>query len=67
VEAILESIGSRVPCVPITLTIYIFKNILRKSDCCFLLFLLLELGLCLCDYLLLGSLKEDYFLTFSRV
>ena len=38
---------------------------LRNSDCCFLLFLLLEVELCLCDYLLLGLLK-DYLLAFSR-
>ena len=36
-------------------------EILRNSDCCFLLFL------CLCGYLLLGLLEEDYFLAFSRV
>jgi hypothetical protein len=39
----------------------------RESDCCFLLFLLLEVELCLCCYLLLGLLEEDYFLAFSRV
>ena len=38
-----------------------------SSDCCFLLFLLLEVELCLCGYLLLSLLKEDYFLAFSRV
>ena len=40
---------------------------LRKSDCYFLLFLLLEVKLCLCGCLLLGLLEEDYFLAFSRV
>ena len=39
---------------------------LRKSNCCFLLFLLLELVFCSCGCLLLGLLK-DYFLAFSRV
>ena len=38
----------------------------KKNDCYFLLFLLLEVELCLCGYLLLGFL-EDYFLVFSRV
>ena len=45
------------------------NKILRKSNCYFcyfLLFLLLEVELCLCAYLLLGLLK-DYFLAFSRV
>ena len=40
-------------------------EILRNSDCCFLLFLILVLYLC--GYLLLGFLKEDYFFAFSRV
>jgi hypothetical protein len=38
--------------------------ILRKSNCCFLLFLLLESAFCSCDFLLLDLLK-DYFLAFS--
>ena len=41
-------------------------EILRKNNCCFLLFLFLEVELCLSGYLLLGLLK-DYFLAFSRV
>ena len=40
---------------------------IKESDCYFLLFLLLEMELCLCAYLLLGLLKEDYFLAFPRV
>ena len=40
-------------------------EILRNNDCCFLLFLMLFLYLC--GYLLLGLLKEDYFLAFSRM
>jgi hypothetical protein len=40
---------------------------LRKNDCWFQLFLLLEVELCLCHYLLFGLLKGDYFLAFSRV
>jgi len=43
------------------------RDIFLKSDCSFLLFLLLEVELCLCGYLVLGLLKEDYFLDFSRV
>jgi hypothetical protein len=38
-----------------------------NSDFCFLLFLLLEVELCVAIYLLLGLLKEDYFLAFSKV
>ena len=38
---------------------------LRNSDCCSLL--LLMLFLCLCGFLLLDLMKEDYFLAFSRV
>jgi hypothetical protein len=38
--------------------------ILKKTDWCFLLVLLLKLELFLCGYLLLGLLKEDYFLLF---
>jgi hypothetical protein len=37
-----------------------------EGDCCFLLFLLLGVELCLCGYLLLGLLK-DYLLAFLRV
>jgi hypothetical protein len=40
---------------------------LRNSNCCFLLFLLFDVDLCFCSYLLLDLLKEDYFLAFSRV
>jgi hypothetical protein len=40
------------------------KRFLRENNCFLLLFLLLEVGLCLCAYLLLGLLKEDYFLDF---
>jgi hypothetical protein len=40
-------------------------EILSKSDCYLLLFLLLEMELCLCGNLL-GCL-QDYFLAFSRV
>jgi hypothetical protein len=40
---------------------------IKGNDCCFLLFLLLEVELCLCGYLLFGLLKEDYFVAFSRV
>jgi hypothetical protein len=40
-------------------------KILRNSDCCFLLFLMFFLWLY--GYLLLGLLKEVYFLAFSRV
>ena len=40
-------------------------DILRNKDCCFLLFLMLCLYLC--GYLILGLLRENYFLTFSRV
>ena len=36
-----------------------------KEKCCFLLFLLLELGFCSSGCLLLGLLK-DYFLAFAR-
>jgi hypothetical protein len=39
----------------------------KKNDCHFLLFLLLEVELCLCGYLLLVLLKDDCFLPFSRV
>ena len=39
--------------------------ILRKSNCCFLLFLLLELAFCFCGCLLFGLLR-DYFLACSR-
>jgi hypothetical protein len=39
---------------------------IKENYCCFLLFLLLELELCLCVYLLLGLLK-DYFLAFSKM
>ena len=39
---------------------------LKKSNCCFVLFLLLKLGFCSCGCLLLGLLK-DYYLAFSRV
>jgi hypothetical protein len=38
---------------------------IKKSDCYFLLFLLLEVELCFCGFLLLGLLKD--FLLFSRV
>ena len=38
---------------------------LRKSNCCFLLFLLLKLALCSCGCLLLGLLR-DYLLAFPR-
>jgi hypothetical protein len=41
--------------------------ILRNSDFCFLLFLLLQVKLRLCGYLLLALLKENSFLAFSRV
>jgi hypothetical protein len=40
-------------------------EILRKNNCCFLLFLLLKLAFCSCGCLLLGLLK-DYFLAFPR-
>ena len=40
-------------------------EILRKSNCCFLSLLLLELAFCSCGCLLFGLLK-DYFLVFSR-
>ena len=40
-------------------------EILRKSNCCFLLFLLLKLAFCSCGSLLLGLLR-DYLLAFSR-
>jgi hypothetical protein len=39
---------------------------IRKSDCYSMLFLLLEVELCLSGYLLLGLLK-DYFLAFFLV
>jgi hypothetical protein len=38
---------------------------IKENNGCFLLFLLLQLGFCSYDYLLLGLLK-DYFLAFSR-
>jgi hypothetical protein len=38
---------------------------LRKGNCCFLIFLLLKLAFCYCGCLLLGLLK-DYFLAFPR-
>ena len=37
---------------------------IKECDCCFLLFLLLEVELCLYDYLLLG-LSKDYTFAFS--
>jgi hypothetical protein len=37
-----------------------------KSDCFSLLFMLLEVEICLYAYILLGMLR-DYFLAFSRV
>ena len=40
---------------------------IRNSDCCFLLFLLLEVELCLCGSLLLGFLKENCFSAFSKL
>ena len=39
---------------------------IKKNDCCFLLFLLLEVELCFCGYLPF-CLFRDYFLDFSRV
>ena len=45
--------------------VHCYEEILRKSNCCFLLFLLLDFKFCSCGYVLLGLLK-DYFLAFSR-
>ena len=42
-------------------------EVLKKSDCYFLVFFLLKVELCSCGCLLLGLLKEGYFLAFSRV
>ena len=39
-------------------------EILKKSDCCFLVLLLLKVELCLCGYLLIGLLMKITFLLF---
>ena len=41
------------------------RYLLSTIDCCFLLFLLLKVELCLCGYIL-ALLKEDYFLAFFQ-
>jgi hypothetical protein len=64
-----QNVGSCLYIQSVSLCLFIGELsplILRKSNCCFLLFLLLELEFCSCGYLLLGLLK-DYFLAFSRV
>jgi hypothetical protein len=65
-----QNVGSCLCIKSVSLCLFIGELsplILRKSDCCFLLFLLLEVELCLCGYLLFGLLKEDYFLDFIIV
>jgi hypothetical protein len=37
----------------------ILRDVKEKNDCCFLLFLLLEVELCLCGSLLFGVLKKN--------
>jgi len=53
--------------INIHLLVSAYREILETNDWCFLLFLLLEVELCLCGYFLLGYLKLDYFLAISRV
>jgi hypothetical protein len=55
------------PLVYIILGNWVHLEMLKNSNCCFLLFLLLEVDFCLCDYLLVGFLKEGYFLAFYMV
>jgi hypothetical protein len=39
----------------------------KENNCYFPLFLLLKVELCLYGYLILGLLKEDYFVAFSSL
>ena len=62
-----QNVGSCLCIQSVSLCLFIGElSPLMLSNCYFLLFLLLEVELCLCGYLLLGLLK-DYFLAFSRV